>query len=226
MGDSYMAGSVLVLAAGAVNMPESAVLRGAVAALGTFGGAGFQPSGARSARFLGGEGEAVTVALKHPAYPAANSWVQLMLGDADPGASVELFLTVHLDEPDPLGPEWEMALSLATQLVTGLGPSLAHLTAWHVDSHEPSYASRRLLPGSVLPEEFGPWTYVSGAGLTDQLRERLAALPAHASRPLGDGWLVRAVEHPGDEPADSLHDALDTLGPDPIAYRPARLTAG
>jgi hypothetical protein len=48
--------------------------------------------------------------------------------------------------------------------------------------------------GHGRPEKFGPWTYFAGDGLTDRLRERLAALPAFATGPLGGGWLVWALE--------------------------------
>jgi hypothetical protein len=224
LGDSYAAGSKLVLTMDAANETESAVLRRAVAAMGTFAGEGLRPNDDSSARFLSGEGEAVLVFLTHPAHPEVTSSIQVLLGDFEPGVSGEIFLTIHLDETgDEVGPEWEMAVALTSQLVAGLSPSLVHLTAWHLDGYGKIYPSTRLLPGSSLPEEFGPWTYVSGEGLTDRLRDRLASLPAFASHPLGDGWLVRAVEHPGDEPAESFWDALDTLERDPIAYRPARL---
>jgi len=224
MGDSYAAGSVLVLTANAAVETESAVLRRAVAALGTFAGEGFRPRTASDARFLGGEEEAMLVFLTHPAHPSVSSSVHVLLGDFEPDGSGEIFLTVHLDEPgDELGPEWEMAVALTSQVVAGLNPSLVHLTAWHLDGYGQISPSTRLLPGSNLPEEFGPWTYVSGAGLTDRLRDRLASLPAFASHPLGDGWLVRAVEHPDDEPTNAFRDALNGLEREPIGYRSARL---
>jgi len=223
VGDSYAASSMLVLNMDA-DETESAVLRRAVAALGTFAGEGFRPRNARVARFLDGEGDAMTVFLTHPAYPDVGSSVQVILGDFGPDGSGEIFLTVHLDEPgDGLRPAWEMAVALTSQLVAGLNPSLVHLTAWHLDGYGTIYPSTRLLPGSSLPEEFGPWTYVSGEGLTDRLRDRLASLPAFASHPLGDGWLVRAVEHPDDEPTDPFLEALNGLAGEPIGYRPARL---
>lgn len=222
--DDYAAGSELVLQMEASDETESTVLRRAVAALGQFAGEGFQPKGVRSTRFLNGEGEAMTVALTHPAHSALNSWVHVSLGDFEPDGVGTIFLTVHLDEPgDDLKQEWEMAVALTSQLVVGLGPSLAHLTAWHLDGYGKIYPSKRLRPGSNLPEEFGPWTYVSGKGLTDQVRARLAALPAYASQALGDGWLVRAVEHPGAEPTEQFQDALEALDTEPITYRAARL---
>jgi hypothetical protein len=215
---------MLVLNMDAADETESAVLRRAVAALGTFAGEGFRPRNARDTRFLNGEDETMTVFLTHPAYPEVGSSVQVILGDFEPDGSGEIFLTVHLDEPgDVLKPEWEMAVTLTSRLVSGLSPSLVHLTAWHLDGYGQIYPSTRLLPGSGLPEEFGPWTYVSGEGLTDRLRDRLAALPAFASHPLGDGWLVRAVEQPGDEPTKPFRDALSALERDPIVYRSARL---
>ncbi|MEV1063920.1 hypothetical protein [Streptomyces sp. NPDC050263] len=226
MDDSYAAGSELVLQVEASDETESTVLRRAVAALGQFAGEGFQPKGARSTRFLNGEGEAMTVALRHPAHSALNSWVHVSLGDFEPDGVGTIFLTVHLDEPgNVLKQEWEMAVALTSQLVGGLSPSLAHLTAWHLDGYGEIYPSKRLRPGSNLPEEFGPWTYVFGKGLTDQVRDRLAALPAYASQALGDGWLVRAVEDPGDEPTEQFRDALKALDTEPIAYRAARLAA-
>ncbi|MGW4161405.1 hypothetical protein [Streptomyces sp. NPDC004788] len=232
MDDAYAAGSELVLRMEASDETESAVLRRAVAALGRFAGEDLQPKGARSARFLNGEGEAMTVALTHPAHSALNSWVQVSLGDFEPDGVGSVFMTVHLDEPgDVLQQEWEMAVALTTQLVAGLSPSLVHLTAWHLDGHGQIYPSTRLRPGSHLPEEFGPWTYVAGVAgvsgkvLTDQVRRRLAALPAYASQPLGDGWLVRAVENPAVEPTEHFLDALKALDTEPIAYRAARLAA-
>ncbi|MFC8078013.1 hypothetical protein ACFUN8_21020 [Streptomyces sp. NPDC057307] len=223
MDHPYAAGSELVLKTGA---SESTVLRRAVAALGQFADEGFQPKGARSTRFLNGEGEAMTVALTHPAQPALNSWVHVSLGDFEPDGDGTIFLTVHLDEPgDVLKQEWEMAVALTSQLVAGLSPSVAHLTAWHLDGCGRIYPSTRLRPGSNLPEEFGPWTYVSGKGLTEQVRVRLAALPAYASQTLGDGWLVRAVENPGAEPTEQFRDALKELDTEPITYRAARLAA-
>ncbi|MFJ9825200.1 hypothetical protein ACIRSU_12590 [Streptomyces sp. NPDC101160] len=229
MDDAYAAGSELVLRMEASDDTESTVLRRAVAALGRFAGEDLQPKGARSTRFLNGEGEAMTVALTHPAHSALNSWVQVSLGDFEPDGIGSVFMTVHLDEPgDVLQLEWEMAVALTTQLVAGLSPGLVHLTAWHLDGHGQIYPSTRLRPGSNLPEEFGPWTYVSGAsgkGLTDQVRHRLAALPAYASQPLGDGWLVRAVENPAAEPTEQFLDALKALDTEPITYRAARLAA-
>jgi hypothetical protein len=226
MGDSYAAGSMLMLTMDAADEHESAVLRRAVGALGTFAGEGFRPRNARDTRFLNGEGEATTVFLTHPAHPDVTSSVHLVLGDFEPDGSGEIFLTVHLGEPgDELEPEWEMAVALTARLVARLSPSLVHLTAWHIDGYGQICPSTRLLPGSSLPEEFGPWTYVSGEGLTDRLRDRLASLPAFASHPLGDGWLVRAVEHPRDKPTKQFLDALNTLEREPIAYRSARLAA-
>ena len=226
MDDSYAAGSELVLQMEASDETESTVLRRAVAALGRFAGEGFQPKGVRSARFLNGEGEALTVALTHPSHPALNSWVHVSLGDFEPDGVGTIFLTVHLDDPgDVLEQEWEMAVALTSQLVAGLSPSLAHLTAWHLDGYGEIYPSKRLRAGCNLPEEFGPWTYVSGKGLTDQLRVRLAALPAYASEALGDGWLVRAVENPGAEPTEQFLHALKALDAEPITYRAARLAA-
>lgn len=226
MDDAYAAGSELVLRTETSDETKSAVLRRAVAALGQFAGEGFQPKGARSARFLGGEGEARMVALTHPAFSALNSWVHVTLGDFEPGGVVTVFSTVHLDEPgDVLAQEWEMAVALTSQLVAGLGPTLAHLTAWHLDGYGDIYPSTRLRPASQLPEEFGPWTYVSGNGLTDPIRGRLAALPAYASQAFGDGWLVRAVDHPGAEPTGQFLDALAALDPEAITYRPPRLAA-
>lgn len=226
MDDSYAAGSELVLQMEASDETESTLLRRAVAALGQFAGEGLQPKGARSTRFLNGEGEAMTVALKHPAHSALNSWVHVSLGDFEPDGVGTIFLTVHLDEPgDVLKQEWEMAVALTSQLVAGLSPSLAHLTAWHLDGDGEIYPSKRLRPGSNLPEEFGPWTYISGKGLTEQVRVRLAALPAYASQALGDGWLVRAVENPGAEPTEQFRDALKALDTEPITYRAARLAA-
>ncbi|WP_369185238.1 hypothetical protein [Streptomyces sp. Y1] len=226
MDDAYGAGSELVLRMEAADETESTVLRRAVAALGRFAGEGLQPNGDRSARFLNGEGEAVMVALTHPAFPALNSWVQVSLGDFEPDGVGSIFLTVHLDEPgDVLAQEWEMAVALTSQLVAGLSPNLAHLTAWNLDGYGQIYPSTRVRPGSNLPEEFGPWTYVSGQGLADQVRVRLAALPAYASQALGDGWLVRAVENPGDEPTEQFQDALMSLDSEPITYLAARLAA-
>ncbi len=223
MGDSYAAGSELVLQ---TKVSESTVLRRAVAALGQFAGEGFEPKGARSTRFLNGEGEAMTVALTHPAHPALNSWVHVSLGDFEPDGVGTVFMTIHLDEPgDVLQREWEMAVSLTAHLVAGLSPIMAHLTAWHLDGHGQIYPSTRLRPGSNLPEEFGPWTYVSGEGLTEQVRVRLSALPGYASQTLGDGWLVRAVENPGAEPTEQFRDALKELDTEPIIYRAARLAA-
>ncbi|WP_405613108.1 hypothetical protein OG292_12965 [Streptomyces sp. NBC_01511] len=224
--DSYAAGSELVLRMEASDETRSTLLRRAVAALGQFAGEGFQPKGARSTRFLNGEGEAGMVALKHPAHSALNSWVHVSLGDFEPDGGGTIFLTAHLDEPgDVLQQEWEMAVALTSQLVVGLGPSLAHLTAWHIDGYGQIYPSIGLRPGSGLPDEFGPWTYVSGKGLTDEVRVRLAALPAYASRAFGDGWLVRAVESPGAEPTEQFWDALKELDTEPITYRAARLAA-
>lgn len=224
MDGSYAAGSKLVLMMDSADETESAVLRRAVAALGTFADEGFRPSDTHSTRFLSGEGEAMTVFLTHPAHPALGSSIEVGLGDFEPDGSGEIYLTIHLDEPgDELEPEWEMAVTLTSQLMAGLSPSLVHLTAWHLDGHGQIYPSTRLLPGSGLPEEFGPWTYVSGEGLTDRLRDQLASLPAFASHPLGDGWLVRAVEHPGDEPTKLFRDALNALDREPIVYRSARL---
>ncbi|MFI6289571.1 hypothetical protein ACIBCM_33355 [Streptomyces sp. NPDC051018] len=212
---------------GSANETESAVLRRAVAALSTFAGEGFRPSDTRSTRFLGGEGEVMTVFLTHPAHPALSSSIEVGLGDFEPDGSGEIYLTIHLDEPeDELEREWEMALTLTSQLVAGLRPSLVHLTAWHLDGYGQIYPSTHFLPGSGLPAEFGPWTYVSGEELTDRLRGRLASLPAFASHPLGDGWLVRAVEHPGDEPTKPFRDALNTLNREPIVYRSTRLAVG
>ncbi|MFF2642149.1 hypothetical protein ACFVUB_20175 [Streptomyces niveus] len=223
MDDSYAASSKLVLQ---MDGSESTVLRGAVAALGQFAGEGLQPKGARSTRFLNGEGETVRVALRHPAHSALNSWVHVSLGDFKPDSVGTIFLTVHLDEPgDVLKQEWKMAVALTSQLVVGLSPILAHLTARHLDAYGQIYPSTRLRPSSSLPEEFGPWTYVSGKGLTDQVRVRLAALPAYASQALGDGWLVRAVENPGTEPTEQFRDALKELDTEPITYRAARLAA-
>lgn len=224
--DDYAAGSELVLRMEASDETRSTVLRRAVAALGQFAGEGFQPKGARSTRFLNGEGGARRVALKHPAHSALNSWVHVSLSDFEPDGGGTLFLTVHLDEPgDVLKQEWEMAVALTSQLVVGLSPSLAHLTAWHLDGYGEIYPSERLRSRSNLPEEFGPWTYISGKGLTDQVRVRLAALPAYASQALGDGWLVRAVENPGAEPTEQFLDALNALDTEPITYRAARLAA-
>jgi hypothetical protein len=224
MGDSYAAGSMLVLTVDAADETASAVLRRAVAALGTFAGEGFRPSDTHSTRFLSGEGKAMTVFLAHPAYPATGSTIEVGLGDFEPDGSGEIFLTVHLDEPgDELEPEWQMAAALTLRLVTALRPTLAHLTAWHLDGYGEIYPSTRLLPGSGLPEEFGPWTYVSGESLTDQLRDVLASLPAFASHPFENGWLVRAVENPGEEPTEPFRDALNALGREPIGYRSARL---
>ncbi|MGW1717620.1 hypothetical protein [Streptomyces sp. NPDC002156] len=226
MDDSYAAGSQLVLQMEASDGTESTVLRRAVTALGQFAGEGFEPKGARSTRFLNGEGAAMRVALTHPAHSALNSWVHVSLGDFEPDGVGTIFLTVHLDEPgDVLKQEWEMAVALTSQLVAGLNPSLVHLTAWHLDGYGEIYPSTRLRPGSHLPEEFGPWTYVSGNGLTDQVRVRLAALPGYASQALGDGWLVRAVENPGAEPTEQFRDALKALDTEPITYRAARLAA-
>jgi hypothetical protein len=225
VGSSYAAGSKLILNLDAAGGTESALLREAVAALGAFAGEDFQPHDASDARFLSGEeNEAVLVFLTHPAHPAASSSVQVLLGDFEPDGSGDIFLTVHLDEPeDELGPEWEMAITLTSRLVARFSPTVAHLTAWHLDGYGQISPSTRLLSGSGLPEEFGPWTYVSGAGLTDRLRDQLASLPAFASHPYGDGWLVRAVESPGDELTESFRDALDALDPAPVVYRSARL---
>ncbi|WP_411079710.1 hypothetical protein [Streptomyces sp. cmx-18-6] len=224
MGDSYAAGSQLVVQA---KPSESAMLRRAVAALGQYAGEGFQPKGTRSARFLNGEEEeAMTVTLTHPAHSALNSWVQVSLGDFAADGVGTIFLTVHLDElSDTLTQEWAMAVALTSQLVAGLSPRLAHLTAWHLDGHGQVYPSTRLRPGSNLPGEFGPWTYVSGERITDQVRVRLSALPGYASQPLGNGWLVRAVENPGAEPTEQFRDALRELDTEPIIYRAARLAA-
>lgn len=225
VGDSYAAGSMLVLHKDAADETEGAVLRRAVAALGTFAGEGFQPRDDDDADFLDGEEEeAMMVFLKHPSHPEADSSVQVILGDFKPDGSGEIFLTVHLDKAeDELEPEWEMAAALTANLVAGLNPSLVHLTAWHLDGYGQIYPSTSLLSDSGLPEEFGPWTYVSAEGLTDQLRDRLASLPAFASQPLGDGWLVRAVERPGDEPEEPFRDALNALDREPVIYRSARL---
>ncbi|MGW1991346.1 hypothetical protein [Embleya sp. NPDC001921] len=225
MGDSYAAGGNLVLRMDASGETESALLRRAVAALGRFGDDDLRPYGARSTRFLGGEGEAVSVLLRHPAHPAANSWIRVSLGDSTKGVG-EIFMTVHLDEPgDELGPEWEMAVTLISRLVEGVSPILAHVTAWYLDGEGQIYPSGRLLPDSHLPEEFGPWTYVSGERLTDQLRDRIASLPAYASESLANGWLVRAVNHPREEPTMPFRDALNALDREGIAYRSPRLAA-
>ncbi|PWS45794.1 hypothetical protein DKT74_08495 [Streptomyces sp. ZEA17I] len=168
----------------------------------------------------------MTVTLTHPAHSALNSWVQVSLGDFEPDGVGVIFLTVHLDEPgDSLMQGWEMAVALTSQLVACLNPGLAHLTAWHLDGHGQIYPSTHLRPGSNLPDEFGPWTYVSGERLTDQVRVRLSALPGYASQPLGNGWLVRAVENPGAEPTERFRNALRDLDTEPINYRAARLTA-
>lgn len=221
--DAYAASSELVLRMEASDGTESALLRRAVATLGPFAGESFQPKGGRSTRFLDGEGEAMTVALTHPSFSALNSWVHVSLGDFEPDGAGTIFLTVHLDEPgDVLDQEWKMAVAVTPNLVRGLRPSLVQLTAWHLDNDDNVYPSKRLRPGSALPEEFGPWTYVAGEALTDQIRDQLAALPAHASEALGDGWLVRAVENPGDEPTDEFRAALEALG---ACYRTPRLAA-
>ncbi|GAA0898351.1 hypothetical protein GCM10009557_73590 [Virgisporangium ochraceum] len=94
-----------------------------------------------------------------------------------------------------------------------------------VHLHEFDDEVDRRVPGCVLPEQFGPWTYVCGEELTDRLPGRLASLPAHASHPFGNGWLVRAVEHPRHPPAEPFRSALRELGPAPIGYQPARLAA-
>lgn len=219
--DDYAAGSRLILPVS--DETESALLRRAVAALGPFAGEGLQPNGSRSARFLGGDGDATGVHLRHPAYSALNSWINVSVAREDFN---EIFLTIHLDEPgDNLGLDWEMAVALTSQLVVSLDPRLAHLTAWHIDGHGKIYPSTRLLPSSQLPEEFGPWTYICGEWLTGPLRDQLASLPAYASHALGNGWLTRAVKHPADEPTQSFLDALTTLDREPISYRRPRLAA-
>jgi hypothetical protein len=220
MDDSYLAGGKLVVPT-TPGETGSALLRRAVAAA----GGGLRPSGTRSTRFLDGAGEATMVALEHAAYPPRDSRVQMLLGDPGPDGFGEIFLTVHLHEfDDEVDREWELAMSLTSLLVAGMDPAVAHVTAWQLDGYGTIYPSTRRVSGSVLPEQFGPWTYVGGE-ITDRLRGRLASLPAHASHPFGNGWLVRAVEHPRHPPAEPFRSALRELGPAPIGYRPARLTA-
>ncbi|GAB3885753.1 hypothetical protein GCM10029964_048930 [Kibdelosporangium lantanae] len=166
-------------------------MRRAVAALGTFAGEEFRPNGGRDARFLSGEeDEAMVVFLTHPALPGPGSSVHFVLGDEEPDGSVEISVAVHRDEPgDDINPEWELAATLASRLVADLRPNVAHLTAWHIDGYGRIYPSTGVLADSGLPREFGPWTYVSGAGLTDRLGDQLASLPVLASHPLPtDGW--------------------------------------
>ena len=223
--DDYAAGSVLAV------RPEpgesrNALLRRAAAALGPYAGEALRPSGARSTRFLDGEGDAEHVALRHPAYPSLNSWVNIGLGDFDPDGGATVFLTVHLDEEgDPLQTAWAMAETLTEQLIARLAVTVAHLTAWHLDGHGDVHPSTRLRPGSGLPEQFGAWTYV-GAAPAGESCARLAALPVRASGPHGNGWLVRVVDRPGAQPPEGFREALEALKAldgEPTTYLAPRL---
>lgn len=49
------------------------------------------------------------------------------------------------------------------------------------------------LRAAVLPPVFMPWVYLGPGRLADERRRWLAALPAHRTEQLGEGWVVQAV---------------------------------
>jgi hypothetical protein len=203
-------------------------LRRAVAAIGSFSGEEFAPEGKRAAAFLRGEISARRVALIHPLYSEATGYTDSRLY-VSVGRYPELRLCLvslgihmgHPGEQDDI--EWKMGLEIMPRLVDELAPTLAFMSASLVDHENRAQPPEKPLPGSALPPKFTAWTYMDGERLDQETRDKLAALPATSSAPLGRGWLVQAVERLQDPVDPKFVEALETLADKPIGYIPPML---
>lgn len=225
-GSGYVVGGLLVIEAGR-HGPRDRLLRTAVAALGELSGEAFVPEGRLDIAFLAGDRSATSVSLTHPRFPIldddAISWLSLAVDTYEPEPWEAIFVGIHIgDSVEHLAVEWEVGLAVMPRLVLALSPALAFMNAWSLDTDSEVLPSGTPVPGRAIPSLFTAWTYV-GPPLRDDERRSLAHLPAVESTPLGEGWLVRAVDHVSDVPNRDFLTALEHLGEPGASYQPPKL---
>lgn len=198
------------------------LLRRAAGALGNVEGASFVPGGKRAASFLEGKINARRITLTHPAFSEekgySNSWLSLSADSYGKTSSV-IFVGIHMGRPgEQMDLEWEIGLALVPRLVGALTPTMGFMNGRLVDVEKSVLPSQAAMRGSPLPSQFTPWTYIDGAGLSEDLKKQLALLPAPVSAPLAGGWVVHALTKLNDPVSPEFLEALNKLQNPPVRF--------